>query len=63
MTKGSHLSDQGEGHSRVPSEQSIIGNTKEEIEKTATPKVQEKSPILFMLSHLSGNSLNSGNQD
>lgn len=63
MTKGSRLSDQEEGHSRVPSEQSIIGNTKKEREKIIAPKVQEKSPILFMLSHLSGNSLNSGNRD
>lgn len=42
MIKGTHLSDRDEGHSRVPSEQSIIDNTKERTEKTATPKVQTK---------------------
>ena len=52
MIKGSHVSDQDKGHSRVPSEQSIIDNTKERIEKIATPKVQAKitNPVHFKLS-------------
>lgn len=52
MIKGSHVSGQDKGHSIVSSEQSIIDNTKEKIEKIATPKVQAKftNPVHLKLS-------------
>lgn len=52
MIKGTHLSDQNESHSGAPSGQSVVGNTKEGMEKIATPKVQAKitDPVHVKLS-------------
>lgn len=63
MIKGTHLSDQEKGHSGVSSEQNLIGNTKEGMEKIVNPKFRQKkkkSWAQFILSYLSGNSLNCG---
>lgn len=52
MIKGMHVSEQNECHSGAPSGQSMIGNTKEGIEKIVTPKIQAKiaDPVHIKLS-------------
>ena len=61
MIKGIRLSDQKENHSRTPSVQRVLGNTKERMERIGVPKVQAKTTdTIHTKFYLSANSLNSG---